>query len=107
MRFSAVSCRKVFVGLLAVCVLAVASPSLAERREGYAADEAGHPVKVVYYLLYPIGFVLDVLILSPAHWLGQHEPFRTLFGVDAAKYADQGYAVELPADGPPVPAPQN
>ena len=43
---------------------------------------AGHPVKILYYVVYPAGFVLNTLILKPVWWLGEHEPFRTVFGKD-------------------------
>ena len=49
----------------------------------YNQTEAGHPVKIAYFVLYPVGFVLNALILRPAWWLGQRQPFRSVFGVDA------------------------
>jgi hypothetical protein len=57
--------------------LAVASPSAAD---DYEADRAGHPVRILAYVLHPFGVVLDYLVMRPAHWLGHHEPFQTLFG---------------------------
>jgi hypothetical protein len=76
--------------LLAGFLLAPASNAWAERKSytapsTYDAAEAGHPIKVVYYVVYPVGLLLDTLILKPAWWLGQHEPFRTVFGVDAVR----------------------
>ncbi len=59
---------------LAACM---AAPSGADE---YREDEAGHPLRIVAYVLHPIGVVLDRAIFRPAHWLGHHEPFRTLFG---------------------------
>ena len=93
MGFSAASGRRLLVGLIAASVLAITSPAWAERRDAYDPQEAGHPAKIAYYVLYPIGFVLDILILRPAYWLGQHEPFRTVFGVDAARF-DNALAVQ-------------
>ena len=90
MGISAVWGRRLVVGLIAVLVFTVTSPAWAERRDAYDPQEAGHPAKVVYYVLYPIGFIIDVLILRPAHWLGQHEPFSTVFGVDSARFSDAG-----------------
>jgi hypothetical protein len=46
----------------------------------YNSQEAGHPLRIVAYALHPLGVVLDTLILRPAHWLGSHEPFKTLVG---------------------------
>ena len=54
----------------------------AEVEAPYESTEAGHPVKIVYYIVYPVGFLLDTLIMKPAYWLGRHEPFRSVFGTD-------------------------
>ena len=54
----------------------------AETEAPYESTEAGHPVKIVYYIVYPVGFLIDALIMKPAYWLGRHEPFRTVFGTD-------------------------
>ena len=74
------------VGLL----LTPASTAMAERKSyasarTYDQTEAGHPVKIAYFVLYPVGFVLNALILRPAWWLGQRQPFRSVFGVDAIR----------------------
>lgn len=69
--------------LVALLVVAMSAPALADRA-GYDSEKAGHPVKIAYYVLYPVGFIIDVLVLRPAHWLGQREPFRTVFGVEVA-----------------------
>ncbi len=55
----------------------VASPALADR---YDATDAGHPLRIVSYVLHPVGVILDYLIFRPAHWLGSREPIRTLVG---------------------------
>ncbi len=47
----------------------------------YDPNNAGHPLKLAYYILYPVGGTLDYLIYRPAWHIGQVEPFRTLFGV--------------------------
>lgn len=101
--FSTVSWRKVIVGCIAASLLAASSPALAERRDAYDPREAGHPVKIASYLLYPIGFIVDILILRPAHWLGQHEPFNTVFGVDARRSEDA--EAEMDPEMPTTAAP--
>ena len=100
MGISRVWGRKLLVGLIAASVLALASPAGAERRDAYDPQESGHPVKIVYYVFYPIGFIIDVLILRPAYWLGQHEPFSTVFGVEAGGSSDAGVGPEA---GTPAP----
>ena len=52
--------------------------------------EAAHPnpplipttpvQRVIAYLMYPIGLLLDTLLFRPADWLINHEPMRTIFG---------------------------
>lgn len=48
--------------------------------ERYEPLRAGHPLRIVAYALHPVGVILDYAIFRPAHWLGSHEPLRTLFG---------------------------
>ena len=36
--------------------------------------------RIVAYILHPVGVLIDYLVLRPAHWLGSHEPFSTIFG---------------------------
>ena len=57
--------------------LSIANPSAADE---YDSNNAGHPLKMVAYLLHPVGVVIEYLILRPAHWIGSHEPFKTAFG---------------------------
>ena len=56
---------------------AAAAPALADE---YDPDNAGHPLRIVAYVLYPVGFAIDYLILRPAHWIVSHEPMQSLFG---------------------------
>jgi hypothetical protein len=65
--------------LLASLVAFLASPGAA-RADEYDPLRAGHPVRIVAYVLHPIGVAVDYLILRPAHWAGSHEPLRTIFG---------------------------
>ncbi len=61
----------------ALAMLAVASPAAAEE---YDETYSGHPLRIVGYVLHPIGVILDTLIFRPFHWIGSHEPFKTLVG---------------------------
>ncbi len=65
-----------WIALLLAAMPAGAGPSSSD----YDAQEAGHPLRIVAYVLHPLGVVLDTLIMRPAHWLGSHEPFKTLVG---------------------------
>jgi hypothetical protein len=63
--------------------LAVAIPLLGApraRADEYDPQRAGHPVRIIAYILHPVGVAVDYLLLRPAHWVGHHEPFKTIFG---------------------------
>jgi hypothetical protein len=63
--------------LLVLGVLTAALPAQADR---YDSRRSGFPLRIVAYVLHPIGVVIDTLIFRPAHWVGSHEPVKTLFG---------------------------
>ena len=69
--------RSLLAGGLALVLLASAGPALAD---DYQPKRAGHPLRIVAYVLHPIGVAIDYLILRPVHWVGSHEPFKTVFG---------------------------
>jgi len=71
--------RKWSAALLLAAALAVTAAGTAHADE-YDAKKAGHPVRIAAYVLHPVGVMLDYLIFRPAHWIGHHEPIRTLVG---------------------------
>jgi len=107
--------------VLAVAALAGSASAGTTR---YDPRRAGHPLRVIAYMLHPIGVAADTLIFHPAWWLGTHEPLRTLFGVevviddsaDIAREIQQQRAQTLaPPESPapqepdvqPAPVPEN
>ena len=66
--------------LATVLLLVGLLSATAATADEYEPEEAGHPLRVVAYVVHPVGVVLDYLIFRPAHWLGSHEPLKTLFG---------------------------
>lgn len=62
---------------LALIAFASAQPS---RADDYDEKSSGHPLRIVAYVLHPVGVAIDYLVLRPAHWLGSHEPLKTIFG---------------------------
>ncbi len=68
--------RRSFLLACAVVILA----STGARADEYDPRRAGHPLRIVAYVLHPIGVAVDYLILRPAHWAGSQEPLRTIFG---------------------------
>jgi hypothetical protein len=101
--------RGLVVGLL---VAGIALPALAGPTR-YNPRRAGHPLRVAAYIAHPFGVILDTLIFHPAWWIGQHEPFHTLFGVQSVLEDDvelrTASAVTAPVVAPepePGPAPE-
>ena len=66
----------------AAAVLLLASSLLASRAwaDQYDSGNSGHPLRIAAYVLHPFGYLLDTLLFRPAHWIGSHEPFSTIFG---------------------------
>lgn len=64
---------------LLVLALAAGVPGGA-RADDHDARRAGHPLRIVAYALHPVGVALDWLLVRPAHWVVEREPFRTIFG---------------------------
>lgn len=70
--------RRLAVSLvLALSLVSAGAPALAD---DYDPQNSGHPVRIVAYILHPVGVLLDTLIFRPAHWLGSKDGFRKLFG---------------------------
>jgi hypothetical protein len=69
--------RSWVAGILMVLIIGLASPVAADE---YDEENAGHPLRVIAYILHPVGVVIDYVLLRPAHWLVSHEPLKTLFG---------------------------
>jgi hypothetical protein len=70
--------RRSIAALLACGVLLLgATPALADE---YDPQEGAHPLRVVAYILHPVGVVLDLLLVRPAHWLVSQKGLDELFG---------------------------
>lgn len=71
--------RRLWAALaLGVALLALAPAGA--RGDDYEPKRAGHPLRIVAYVLHPVGVMLDYLLMRPSHWVVHHEPFKTLFG---------------------------
>lgn len=66
-------------GLALVLALTTASATVTWA-DDHDPEKSGHPVRVIAYILHPVGVILDYMIFRPAHWVVSHEPFQTLFG---------------------------
>ena len=68
---------RVIAAVMASLLLSLATPVVADTHD---PEDTAHPLRIVAYALYPIGVAIDYLILRPAHWLVEFEPFKTVFG---------------------------
>ena len=74
------------------CVLALALCAGSAGAGEYDPRASGHPLRIAAFALHPVGVLLDYMIFRPAWWVGQREPFRTLFGVPS----DLGAEIQAP-----------
>jgi hypothetical protein len=73
--------RRVILLAVTLPILLVGIPAFAnDTDDDYDPTETGHPLRVAAYILHPVGVILDTLIFRPMHWLGTHEPIKTLVG---------------------------
>jgi hypothetical protein len=69
--------RRLAAGLGLALALVQAGPAWAD---DYDPLEAGHPLRILAYVAHPVGWLLDVAIMRPAHWLGHLPGLREVFG---------------------------
>ena len=69
--------RSIAGAVLALALFVLASPAAADE---YDPKYAGHPLRILAYIVHPVGVAFDYLLFRPAHWVGMHEPFKTIFG---------------------------
>ncbi len=62
---------------LGLSLLFAALPAAADE---YEKEYSAHPLRILAYVVHPVGVVLDYVLFRPFHWIGGHEPFKTLFG---------------------------
>jgi hypothetical protein len=68
--------------IAAALMIGFTAPAIAQGQERYDPQRAGHPLRIIAYVLHPVGWVLDRLIFFPAWWIGGHEPLRSIVGHD-------------------------
>ena len=71
--------------LLLTCVFLWTAPvGVRAGEDRYDPRTAGHPVRVLAYVLHPIGVILDYAFFRPAWKLGGYPLIRTLVGRPSA-----------------------
>jgi hypothetical protein len=58
-------------------IVVLASPVAADE---YDENNAGHPLRLVAYILHPVGVLIEYAFLRPGHWFVSTEPMKTIFG---------------------------
>ena len=69
--------RPLASAVLVLGLLAAAGPAAADE---YDPQYAGHPLRILAYVMHPVGVMFDYLLFRPVHWIGSHEPLKTIFG---------------------------
>ncbi len=81
--------RRISAGCTAlVCAVLVAFSVYLGSASNVNADqydplEAGHPLRIAAYIAHPVGVIFDYVLMRPAFWIVQHEPFKTIFGYES------------------------
>lgn len=55
-------------------------PQTARADREHDPSEAGHPLRIVAYVLYPVGYIIDQVIFRPAHWFVSRPAVAPFFG---------------------------
>ena len=84
------------VGVLLLGVGLSLAP-LAAAADDHDPRESAHPLEVIGTILYPIGWLVDTVVVRPLHWLAHQEPISTVTGHEASPEED---APEAPAHDP-------
>ena len=58
-------------------LLFASAPALGD---AYDSDHSGHPLRIIAYVLHPVGVILDTLIFRPVHWIASLGPLEKFFG---------------------------
>jgi hypothetical protein len=72
--------RRVVRSFAAALALAALGTATGARADEYDPQRAGHPVRIVAYVVHPVGVILDLLIFRPAHWVGSLPGLDKFFG---------------------------
>ena len=79
-RMKSLKARKTALALVFAVVVSVWSFPSDAKADDYDELAAGNPVRLTAYLFHPLGVALDYIVVRPMHWMGNHEPFSTIFG---------------------------
>jgi hypothetical protein len=94
-------------GLVLAIVLSSTASPVAAKEDGYDPSRAGHPLRIVAYVVHPVGVLLDRVIFRPAWYVFGREPLRTLVGREPELYGQElpEPARSMPGETP-IPGPE-
>lgn len=72
--------QKLAVAVLALALVAVAIPASANR---YRRGQSDNPMRLVAYVLHPVGLALEYGIMRPIHWVVSQPDLDIVFGHQA------------------------
>lgn len=70
--------RLLMLGSVLLLGFAFATPADADSR--YNSKRSGHPLRIIGYVLHPVGYLLDTVIARPLHWVVTRESLEPIFG---------------------------
>lgn len=73
--------RRLRALLLALCVVsatAFSTPAGADRRHN--PEGGAHPLRIIAYVLHPVGYLIDTVLVRPAHWVVSRPSLAPIFG---------------------------
>ncbi len=71
--------KRWFVGAVLAGVLLAQAPASQARADEYDETQ-GHPLRVAAYLVHPVGFALEWILLRPLHWVVSQPGLEKVFG---------------------------
>ncbi len=72
--------RTIRLAAARVAILALLFAPLGALADEHDPSTSGHPLKVVGTILYPVGWLLDTILVRPLHWFAHLGPVSTLIG---------------------------
>jgi hypothetical protein len=89
-------------GLICIVALIFAGSAPQARADDYASGDAGHPLRIAAYVLHPIGWMIDFLIMQPAHKIGNSRPLQKFFGHRDDYPETESYRIVVPEPTGPL-----
>ncbi len=80
--------KKLTIALLAMFVISAAAPTMAHR---YRRAQNDHPMRLVAYVLHPVGIAVEYAVMRPIHELVSQPDLDIWFGHESSKVEEGTY----------------